>query len=686
MAKRLRFVIGTLFVLVVAVGLATPAQERPADQSAPEAPQTADAPPQPTFRTGIDFVRVDVIVTDDDGAPVLDLDHAEFEILEDGEPQKIETFRLVQVSGELEIGEQAPRRIRSLYDEESEAGRDDVRVFVIFLDDYHVRRGNDLSVREPLAEFITQQLGPRDLLGVMYPLTPLSDVRLTRNRGAILRTVDSFLGRKWDYEPKNQFEYQYAEAPSEIVERIRNEVSLSALGALATHLGGLREGRKSIIAVSEGYANTLPPQLRDQNASLPGYRNPNRLNPFAGVDDSYEATYRAFNELDLNRELRETFNAANRHNTSLYMLDPRGLTTFEFDMDRNINFTTDSDYLRLTQDTLHVLAEETDGRAIVNQNDLAGGLRQMVADSSAYYLLGYTSAESPSDGKFHKIEVRVDGRDVKLRARRGYWALTAEARVAATTPAAAGPPSDVMTALASLARPPGGRTVDTWIGTARGDDGRTRVTFVWAPSTSGGAGRSSASAVSLTASGSGASPYFRGDVRNGTDATARGPGHRVVFEADPGELLMRVSVEGRDGDLIDRDVQDLDLPDFSAPEVALSTPVVLRATGPLEYRALRDAVDAVPSVGREFRRTDRLLIRFRAYAPGDSQPALQVELLNRAGESMSTLPTTAQAGVEGVNQVDLPLAGLAPSQYLIAITASTPEGEAKELIAFTLTS
>jgi hypothetical protein len=465
-------------------------------------------------------------------------------------------------------------------------------------------------------------------------------------------------------------------------------VSLSALRALTEHLGGLREGRKSIIVVGEGYSNVLPPQLRDQNASQPGYMNPNRRDPFAGENDSRESTYRVFRNVELNAELQDVYNAANRNNASLYMLDPRGLATFEFDLDTTVSFTTDGAFLRSTQDTLRVLAEETDGRAIVNMNDLGAGLRQMVQDSSAYYLLGYTSSQSPSDGKFHTIDVKVSGRRVKLRARRGFWALTPEAREAALAPPAEGPPSEVMTALGTLARPSDGRSIDTWIGTTPGADGRARVTFVWAPAArvpGRGSDRPPA-AVSLTASGAAAAPYFRGDVRNASGMGTANGGQRVIFDAVPGELLLRISVEGRDGDVIDRDVQTVEVPDFTVPQVALSTPVVLRASTTLEYRALRDQPDAVPFVGREFRRTDRLLIRVSGYAPGVGSPTLQAQLLNRGGQPMSELPLPPYAATDGVHQIDLPLAGLAPGEYLVAITARAPEGEARELIAFKLTS
>ena len=100
-------------------------------------------PPGPTvspiFRTGINFVRVDVIVTDKNGKPVGDLKPDDFEVIEEGKPQTIETFKLVSLDGGLMAStKEPPRAIRTDDDEESEAARDDVRLFAIFLDDYHV--------------------------------------------------------------------------------------------------------------------------------------------------------------------------------------------------------------------------------------------------------------------------------------------------------------------------------------------------------------------------------------------------------------------------------------------------------------------------------------------------------------------------------------------------------------------
>ena len=91
----------------------------------------------------------------------------------------------------------------------------------------------------------------------------------------MIKEIERWDGRRFDYRPLNEFEERYANYPAETVERVRNQVSLSALEALVTGLGTKREGRKSVIVVSEGYSNYLPPQMRDPVASQPGTGNPN---------------------------------------------------------------------------------------------------------------------------------------------------------------------------------------------------------------------------------------------------------------------------------------------------------------------------------------------------------------------------------------------------------------------------
>ena len=128
-----------------------------------------------------------------------------------------------------------------------------------------------------------------------------------------------------------------------------------------------------------------------------------------------------------------------------------------------------------------MLADETDGRAIVNRNDLAAGMRQIIRDSSAYYLVGYNSKKAPNDGRFHKIRVRVKRSGVEVRHRKGYWALTPEETARAIAPPKPIVPKDVDNALGALQTTPRGQYISSWVGLSRGTNGKTKVTFVWEP-------------------------------------------------------------------------------------------------------------------------------------------------------------------------------------------------------------
>src|SRR5918994_5952819 len=319
-----------VLTLVAALAQAGTAQEPAQQAPAPPPAQPPQQPEKPTFRTGINFVRVDVIVSDKKGVALGDLKASDFEVLEDGKPQTIEQFKFIKVDGNPQPGEAPARQIRSTYDEETEASRDDVRLFVIFFDDYHTRVGSALAVKEPLTRFIQTQIGTNDLVALMYPLTPVDAISVTRNHNSIISAIQKFEGRKFRYDPRNEFEQQYAQYPTEVVEQIRNQVVMTALRGLVTRLGSLREGRKAIIFVSEGFTTMLPPQMRNPIATMPGLGNPNARDPFAGENNSREDTAMVFSTADLMSQMRDVWDAANRNNAAFYTLDPRGLAGGEF--------------------------------------------------------------------------------------------------------------------------------------------------------------------------------------------------------------------------------------------------------------------------------------------------------------------------------------------------------------------
>jgi VWFA-related protein len=681
-------------LLAVPLALALQAQNAPARQTPPSPPPEQAQPPPPeqaqqtpTFRADINFVRVDVIVTDKQGNPVHDLKQEDFEVTEDGKPQTIQTFKLINVSENAGVGSDPPREVRNAIEEQTEAARDDVRLFAIFLDDYHVRLENSMRAREVLAQFIENQLQPADMAGIMYPLWSIGDVMLTRNRTSIAGAIRGFVGRKYDYTPRNIFEERYVHYVSTMeAERIRNQVTLSALKGLITRLGGLREGRKAIVLISEGFTNSLPPQVQDQIATCNGGPCGNQPrpspDPIGGQSGPLQARMDAmdfFAQTDLLSDIRGVYELANRYNTAIYAVDPRGLAPFEFDLSTqgqaNVSLTKDRAMLESTMDTLRILADETDGRAIVNSNDLEKGLRQIIRDSSAYYLLGYTSTLSQPDGRFHKINVRVKRPGLQLRARPGYLALSAvEAERAAANTTRVGPPAAVTQALGTLAANTRRSLIRSWVGMAPGANGKTKVTFLWDPTPAvPGVRRETAARVTLIAGGANSDLYYRGK--------ALAPG-RVEFEVPPGPIDLEIAVEDSAAEVLDRESRKLIVPSMGLG-LTLSTPQVFRGRTLPEWQKVAADPAAVPAIEREFRRTDRLLFRVGAQSAA-GKPVITARMLNRDGAEMSVLPVT-DAGFDGLSHIDVPLSAIPVGEFLIEITAKDGGEQTSTLVAIRVT-
>ena len=681
------FLIATLVLASLSGIRAQDPSPKPTTQAQTPADKPAPTPEQPIFRGGINTVRVDVIVTDRQGNPVSDLKLEDFQIEEDGKPQKPETFRLVKIDTVTQPAV-TQRALRTRNDEETAAADENSRIFAFFLDDYHVMRESSMSLKKPVIDFIANQLAPSDLATVMYPLTPVDAAVLTRNHQGIINTVEKFEGRKYNYEPVNAVEQGYVfKLTPDAIEIIRRQVTFSAIRGLCTKLGSLREGRKSLILISEGFNATLPPQMRsNEPGGFVGTVRPRPgADPFAAENNINEDRVQFSQGMEMHREMQDVWDACNRNNTAIYAVDPRGLAVGGFDITANISMRTSENYLSASIDTLRELADNTDGRAIVNRNDLAGAMKQIIRDASAYYLVGYNSTQAPTDGKFHEIKVRVKRPGVQVRARKGYWAYTAEDAKRAVAGPKPGPPAEVTKALATLAPMTNRRYIRTWVGNDKGEDGLTRVTLLWEPlPPTPGVRRDEPRRVTVLATSASGDIVYRGRVPS--ELAAPGNGGSIRFNAPPGKLDLRLTIEGDGTGTLDTEDRALLLPDLSAPEVMLSTPKVWFARNAREFTALTAGPPPAPTAVREFRRTDRLLIRLDAYAPAAAPTTVTAQLLNQQGTKMADIPVTAPT--EGQTySIDLPLANLAAGQYLLQITG-TSEGHkpVSELIAFRLGS
>ena len=685
---RTALAVGVVLALLVLQGDAQQTPPTP-PPDAGQPPETQQQPPNnqiPVFRGGTNLVRVDVIATTSDGQPVMDLTVDDFELTEDGDAQKIETFKLVEVSTGLVPGPEGPPRvIRTDADESREAARDDVRLIAFFLDDYHVRESPSLTARLEFVKFVETQLVPTDMVTLMYPLQPISAVRFTRNHGSIAQGLRNFVGRKYNYEPKNAIEQGYVYRMStQSVEMIRNDVSIGAIKSLIIRMGGLKEGRKSLVLVSEGYTNIVPPQLQSDIAGTTDPNNAARFNPGAGTSTT-DQRMQFMQNVDMDLILREVYDLANQNNVSIYAVDPRGLAGSEFGADQpSISVQADWATLRNTQETLRTLALSTDGAAIINRNDLAVAMRPIVQDANAYYLLGYSGA-AEADGKFHQIRVRVKRPGVNIRYREGYWAPTNDTavRTSATLKPRPGPPPDIEAAFTALATATARqRMVRAWVSTARGDNGRTRVTVFWEPAQPVAPGaRNRPASLMVTATGADGAPYFRGRLASVTTATTgaatASTGGRASFDAPPGPLQLRLAVEDAENEVIDSEMREVRVPDLTAPETMLATPEVFRARTVREMQQIKSDPQVMPTASREFRRTEQVLIKLTAYGAGTERPSIAARLLNRDGKPVIDIPITE---VNGTPFLELALAPMAPGEYVIEVVAGPDDRPARELI------
>lgn len=436
-------------------------------QDPPARPPSQDPQRPPVFRTETNFVRVDVFPTAN-GAPVRGLTAADFEVFEDGKPQKIETFEYVQVRGGISQEErQEPNTIQ----ESRDALRNPrARVFVLFLDVPHVRIHGAWNVREPLVRLIDRVLGPDDLVGIMTPKMSARDVVFARKT----QVLAGGLRDRWPWGErfstvKDDIEYtfeacfpwrEHREIVQAMIARKRERATLEAMAELVNWLRYEREERKAILTISEGWALYRPERAmtarvrnRDTGADEPipgaevvGVGHDGRLR-LGGNDTTTDMSFnecwaerQALSAIDNDRLFKDILGDANRSNVSFYTVDPRGLAAFDAPLgpDPPPPLIVDQNNLRTRVETLQVLAENTDGLAVVNSNDLDRSMRRIAEDLSSYYLLGYYTTNPRLDGRYRQIKVNVTRPGVQVRARRGYRAATrdevAAARTAATIP------------------------------------------------------------------------------------------------------------------------------------------------------------------------------------------------------------------------------------------------------------
>jgi VWFA-related protein len=412
------------------------------------------AQPQQPIRVGTNFVRVDAYPTKD-GRIVEGLVAADFDVLEDGVPQKIETFEHVVAT----MGPYTARTEPSSQREMNQAlANPRNRVFLIFLDAPYVDDESAYRITEPLIGFMKKYLADDDLVGVMTPGMSASQVVFGRKTDVIERG----LRQDWRWGRQNrqldpeldrrliQYGLCYpgaGDVASKMVARSRERATLEALQDVVKYLESVREERKAIVTVTQGWVLYREDQdmLRKREKEQPIGDDKIRVGPTGKLtleDHRNSVNALAPNQCDADRAylaqidnekfLREIIDDANRGNASFYMIDPSGLTVERRMAERQ---------------AMQTLAENTDGLTILNSNDLNRGFDRIASDMSSYYLLGYYASNTKPDGRFRQIAVRVKQPGVAVRARKGYRAPTAAEITVARRPVEAASASSATTAV-----------------------------------------------------------------------------------------------------------------------------------------------------------------------------------------------------------------------------------------------
>lgn len=469
------------FARVCALGAILLAQ---ASGTPSQPPSQQPQQPPPRFRTETNLVRVDVYATKD-GVPVQDLTAADFEVYEDNAPQKIDSFEHIVVrTGGSQEERSEPTSVTAANQLAADPRR---RVFVVYLDIEHVDVSGSHNIKEPLIDLLTRIMGPDDLVGVMTPTMSPSQITFGRRT----QVIEEGLRRNWAWGRRDTIilderENLYSQCfpptkhgepiPSwlakKMIERRRERIVMDSLQDLIRHMGAIREGRTAVITVSDGWKLFQPdPSMTilrtdsdgHQADSIPGGPPPVGVGPGGGLTTRVnnggfapsdrtecEKDRAELSMVDHARLFRDLFGEANRANVSFYPIDPRGLAAFDSPIGPEPPPPPDQDYanLRGRQESLHTIALNTDGIALIANNDLKTSLRRVADDLTSYYLMGYYSTNNKLDGKFRSIKVRSKRPGVEVRSRRGYSAAT----VAEVTKARAAADAVVPEAKAAVTR------------------------------------------------------------------------------------------------------------------------------------------------------------------------------------------------------------------------------------------
>ena len=672
-------------------------------QQTPPAPQTPAPQPPVTFKVEVNYVEIDANVTDAQGNFVRTLTRDDFQLVEDGKPQALTAFSMVDIPIQRV---DPPLFAKNPIPPDVVSNRTpfEGRVFVLVLDDLNTRFARTSRTRAAARLFVERYIGANDVVAVVNTSGYGRSMQdFTSNRQLALKAIDAAIGNKADSSTVAALQdYNMntgipgggsnANASFNELQRYTNaRNSLRTLQNLADYMAGMRGRRKAVVYFSEGI-------------------NYDVSNPIANT----HAT-------DVQREIRDLVAAATRANVNVYSIDPRGVTSGmedaieigSFPTDNSIQTTDMLNELRLEQDSLRVVADETGGFALLNQNDFRGGFSRILEDNSSYYVLGYYPTNDKRDGRFRNVQVKVLKPGLKVRARRGYVAPVTGKK---EKPVKGSPEERTSPELRDALDSPipiSGFTISAFAAPFKGAGGKDAIAmsievdgpamkFTQSPD---GLFRNNLEVTLFAADGSG---KIKDGARDVIGVSLK-PQNRVMptpfrvirrIQVPPGKYQLRIGARESGGGRVGTVLYDLDAPDFSKGPVSMSGIAVSSESGSHiptaspdpSVNEFKDVLPAPPSASRDFPRGDTLSVFAEVYDNVGKTPhrvEITSEVLSDEGKVVhKTSDQRKSEELQGATggygyTTKIPLADLAPGRYVLRVTATSllgkPEPVAREI-------
>jgi VWFA-related protein len=393
-----------------------------------QTPNPAGSQP-PNFRVAVDLVTLDVIPRTATGQFVPDLNKDEFQVLEDGVVQQVTSMVMVNGGRVFNLlSPPTPARAEAaegiILPRAKPVTDTAGRIFVLLVDDLHFTATETPLVRALLKKIVAQLFQPGDMLA-MFSTGPSSiELPVSYDKRLLEEAISRVGGHGMSYRDIMDTR-DGAQGPQGL--RYNAHVAFKTAFELIGNLEKVGHRRKVVLLVSNGYDFDPFPGGRTGTDQVFGGRygtpiaDPERGDRFMEA----EARHNVFADGDLASEMAAVTGAANRVNAVIYTLDPRGVVGTT-NLEQNVDIGELRTHISKSQGSLRVLAGATGGFAVVNDNTYVEALARINAETSDYYILGYSPTNPDRKQRNRAVEVKATRPGVQV-ASRGWYRTRADA-------------------------------------------------------------------------------------------------------------------------------------------------------------------------------------------------------------------------------------------------------------------